>query len=97
MNASVHQRSINVPRIDAFVFHRGENTMHLRADLCSAARRGARHRHQVSRQLSELVPSRRPRQASIAKSMPRGGQRQTKPAIRELSLVFYNNLYISIG
>ncbi len=30
-----------------------------------------RHRHQVSRQLSEVVPSRRPRQASIAKSLPR--------------------------
>ena len=45
-----------------------------------------RHRHQASRQLSEVVPSRRPRQASIAKSMPRGGQRQDKPAIRELSL-----------
>ncbi len=26
------------PRLDAFVFHRGENAMHLRADLCSAAR-----------------------------------------------------------
>ena len=36
-----------------------------------------RHRHQVSRQLSEVVPSRRARQASIAKSLPRGGQRQT--------------------
>ena len=45
-----------------------------------------RHRHQVSRQLFEVVPSRRPRQASIAKSMPRGGQRQDMPAIRELSL-----------
>ncbi len=47
-----------------------------------------RHRHQVSRQLSEVVPSRRPRQASIAKSMPRGGQRQDMPAIHELSFSF---------
>ncbi len=44
-----------------------------------------RHRHQVSRQLFEVVPSRRPRQASIAKSMPRSRQRQDMPAIRELS------------
>ena len=48
-----------------------------------------RHRHQASRQLSEVVPSRRARQASIAKSksMPRSRHSQTKPAIRELSHV----------
>ena len=44
-----------------------------------------RHRHQVPGQLSEAVPSRRPWQASIAKSMPRSRQRQNMPAIRELS------------
>ncbi len=33
-----------------------------------------RHCHQVSRQLSKVVPSRRPRQASIAKSMLRSRQ-----------------------
>ena len=47
-----------------------------------------RHRHQASRQLSEVVPSRRARHASIAKSLPRN--RQTKPAIRELSLTKKN-------
>ncbi len=44
-----------------------------------------RHRHQILGQLSEVVPSRHPRQASIAKSLSRGGQRQDMPAIRELS------------
>ncbi len=42
-----------------------------------------RHRYQASRQLSEAVPSRRARQASIAKSLPRSRQRQDMPAIRD--------------
>ncbi len=44
-----------------------------------------RHRHQVPGQLSEVVPPRRARQASIAVSLPRGGQRQDRHAIHELS------------
>ena len=44
-----------------------------------------RHRHQVLGQLSEVVSSRRPRQPSIVKSLPRSRQRQNMPAIRKLS------------
>ena len=38
-----------------------------------------RHRHQVPRQLSEVVPSHRTRRPAIAKSLPGGGDDETMP------------------
>ena len=44
-----------------------------------------RHRHQVSRQLSQVVPSHRTRQPAIPESLSRGGDGQTMPTLCELS------------
>ena len=41
-----------------------------------------RHRHQVPRQLSQVVPSHRIRRSAIAKSVSRGGDGQTMPTLR---------------
>ena len=41
-----------------------------------------RHRHQVPRQLSQVVPSHRTRRSAIAHSVSRGGDGQTMPTFR---------------
>ena len=41
-----------------------------------------RHRHQVPRQLSQVVPSHRTRRSAIAQSVSRGGDGQTMPTLR---------------
>ena len=48
-----------------------------------------RHRHQVPRQLSEVVPSHRTRRPTIAKSLPRGGNDEAMPRFHELNQVFW--------
>ena len=47
-----------------------------------------RHRHQVPRQLSQVVPSHRTRRSAIAQSVSRGGDGQTMHTVHELSLDF---------
>ena len=45
----------------------------------------ARHRHQVPRQPSEVIPSHRSRQSAIAESVSRGGDGQAIPTLCQLS------------
>ena len=65
--------------------------------VCGALHIQMVNRRQVSRRLSQVVPSHHARRAAIAESLSRGGDDQAMPANRESSLLYYALKRLDLG